>query len=344
MSIKVLGRRPEGERLQRIVQSNNYRDGSFQNIEPTELIIGKASYWRMMKDFYQKPSTVSPSRPLPVIRTQLKSLVAEKPTIVWFGHSSYFLQQGTFRMLVDPVFSGYASPVSFLAKAFKGTNVFNADEIPDLELLLITHDHYDHLDYDTFKKIHARAKKIVCPLGVGEHLIYWGAEADKIIEMDWWEKISLGSNASLTATPARHFSGRGLKRGQSLWASFVLEFHHHRLFLGGDSGYDQQFARIGKEFGPFDLAVLESGQYGDKWPYIHMRPEETVQAAVDLQAKVLLPVHWGKFCLAMHPWNEPINRVLAAAQQLQVNVTSPKIGEPYSIGDACKENKWWDVE
>ena len=200
-----------------------------------------------------------------------------------------------------------------MVKAFDGSDIYTVDDFPEIDFLILTHDHYDHLDYKTIKKLKPKVKTIYCSLGLSSHLIYWGFNENIITEMDWWQTNKMADDMTLTAAPARHFSGRGLKRYKTLWSSFILKTSSYNLYLGGDSGYDSHFKEIGEKYGPFDIAILESGQYNTAWPLIHMMPEQTVQAALDLKAKVLLPVHWGKFTLAMHPWNEPVQRVLKAA-------------------------------
>ncbi|MCU0419369.1 MAG: MBL fold metallo-hydrolase [Cyclobacteriaceae bacterium] len=339
----VFGANPSGSRLERIQQSPRYREGSFQNAEPTEVMLPEASYAKMMRDFFfNKPNDVEPPAPLPSVKTDLRSLDAATPTLVWFGHSSYLIKSKDVSILVDPVFSGNAAPIAFFGKAFAGSNTYQAEDMPDIDVLLLTHDHYDHLDYPTIKKLHPRVKTIVTSLGVGAHLERWGVAPEKIIELDWWEHVTLPDSLVFTATPARHFSGRSFLRGKTAWSSFVLALHGHKLFLGGDSGYDGQFKIIGEKMGPFDLALLEAGQYGANWPYIHMTPEQTVAAAQDLKAKVLMPVHWGKFALSMHAWNEPIERVWAQAEKDSVRLTTPKIGEAVLLNQVYPRQRWWN--
>jgi L-ascorbate metabolism protein UlaG (beta-lactamase superfamily) len=301
------------------------------------------TYWKMMREFFKKhPDTVPPAI-LPFVKTDLKQLNTAGPVLVWFGHSSYFIRADHKNFLIDPVFSGNAAPLSFMVKAFPGTNNFGTDDMPPIDYLILTHDHYDHLDFKTIRGLKKKIRAVFCSLGVGAHLRYWGIDGAIITEMDWWQKEELDDNLVLTAAPARHFSGRGLKRGQSLWSSFILRTGGHQLYLGGDSGYDTHFKKIGEKFGPFDLAILESGQYNSMWPLIHMIPEETVQATVDLQAKALMPVHWGKFRLGMHAWNEPVKRVMEKACELDLPVQTPKIGEPLMIGAENTTNEWWDI-
>jgi L-ascorbate metabolism protein UlaG (beta-lactamase superfamily) len=297
----------------------------------------------MMKEFFKKHPETAPGFKLPSVITDLGKLGSTEPVIVWFGHSSYLLRVANKNFLVDPVFSGNAAPVSFMVKAFPGSNVYKAEDMPVIDYLILTHDHYDHLDFRTILKLKKKLRAVFCSLGVGSHLRHWGIDPGIITEMDWGQSEELDNDMQLTAAPARHFSGRGLKRGQTLWSSFILKTAAYNLYLGGDSGYDSHFKEIGDKYGPFDLAILEAGQYNTMWPLIHMMPEETVQAAVDLKAKALLPVHWGKFRLGMHPWNEPVKRVREKANQVNMPLVTPKIGEPVSAIAPSAGTAWWEI-
>lgn len=329
---------------ERILQSRNFKNGTFHNLAPTPMKSEDVSYFDMLKQAFRRPSTVRPSRPLPSVKTPLKTVAGFKPVITWFGHSSYLIQINGLNILVDPVFSGYASPMPFTVKAFPGSNDYTIADMPPIDVLIVTHNHYDHLDKKTIAALLPSTKAVYTALGVGKDLMACGSHAEgKITEMDWWDTIHLSDELSLTATPARHFSGRGLKRGGSLWNSFVFHLYGYTLFLGGDSGYGDHFREIGKIYGPFDLAMLECGQYDDAWPYIHMAPEEVVQAAMDLDAKVLMPVHWAKFALANHPWNEPPARVTAAAAAKGLAVTTPMIGEQVIVGESYPHLHWWQL-
>jgi len=301
------------------------------------------SYWKMMSEFFKKSKDKLPPALMPSVKTDLNKLNSSKPVIVWFGHSSYFIRIENKNFLIDPVFSGNAAPLSFMVKAFPGSNIYTPDDMPAIDYLILTHDHYDHLDYRTIRKLRNKVSNIYCSLGVSSHLKYWGVDINIITEMDWWGTQQLENNISLTAAPARHFSGRGIKRGQTFWSSFILKTTDHNLYLGGDSGYDSHFKEIGDKHGPFDIAILEAGQYNTMWPHIHMVPEETVQAAVDLNSKALLPVHWGKFSLAMHAWNDPIKRVMIKAESLNMKVHSPKIGQPLNLDGSFQTENWWEM-
>ena len=339
---KQFGALPSGERLARIQHSPNYKDGQFQNLSPTPDLAPDVSYWYILKQYMSKPDGTEPSQTIPSVKIDLKSIQTDKPVVVWFGHSSYFIKIKGKNILVDPVFSGQASPVSFFGKNYKGSNVYNVADFPELDLVLITHDHYDHLDYKTIMQLKDKTKVFYTSLGVGAHLEYWGINANNIKEFDWWQSENLSDSIRITATPARHFSGRKFKRNQSLWASYVLETSDYKLFLGGDSGYDTHFKTIGQRFGSFDLVLLECGQYNTSWPYIHMMPEEVAQAANDLNAKVLMPVHWAKFTLALHPWNEPVKRLLKKTISMNIKTITPQIGEKVILNEVYPDKIWWE--
>jgi L-ascorbate metabolism protein UlaG (beta-lactamase superfamily) len=342
MQQSAFGTNPEGERLKRIESSPNYKDGSFQNLNPTEVMLKETSYMKVMKEFFNKKETVAPSSRVPSVQTDLKSMVATEPTLVWFGHSSYMIRSKDLTLLVDPVFSGNASPISFFGKAFDGADVYPVSSFPNIDIMVITHDHYDHLDYKTITEFKPKTGMYVVPLGVGAHLEYWGISKDKIIELDWWEEKQVKDSVTFIAAPARHFSGRKFQRGKTLWTSFVLKLHGHSIYIGGDSGYDTHFKTIGEKYGPFKIVLLEAGQYGKDWPYIHMQPEETVIAAQDLKAEVLMPVHWGKFVLANHDWDEPIQRVMKTAKEKGQKIVTPLIGEPVIITNIQATKEWWN--
>ena len=339
--MKSTGKNPSGKHLEKIKQSPNYKKDGFENLSETPMMLKDTSYYELIKKTLNKNADVKPPSRLPSVKTDLKNIKSDHPVIVWFGHSSYLIRINNKNILVDPVFSGNASPVSFMVKAFDGSDVYTVDDFPGIDFLILTHDHYDHLDYKTIKKLKSKVKTIYCSLGLSSHLIYWGFDENIITEMDWWQTNKVADDITLTAVPARHFSGRGLKRYKTLWSSFILKTSSYNLYLGGDSGYDSHFKKIGEKYGPFDVAILESGQYNTAWPLIHMMPEQTVQAALDLNAKLLLPIHWGKFSLSLHPWTEPVQRVLKAAAQKNLRVTTPMIGEPVILDEIYPDKKWW---
>lgn len=338
------GKAPSGARLERLQQSPHYRDGQFHNESVTPSFTDGATFFSVMQEFlFSRNKNGKPTGTIPSKKINLHGLPAHENVLVWFGHSSYFLQLDGKKILVDPVLNGSASPVSFTTRSFEGSDAYTPDDIPAIDLLLITHDHWDHMDYTTLQNLKGRIKTVVTGLGVGAHLEHWGFDTSKIIEADWYQSVPLPDGITLHLAPARHFSGRGFKRNGTLWSSFVLATPQFKIYIGGDSGFDQHFKKVGTQHGPFDLAILENGQYDKSWKYIHMMPEEVVQAAQELNAKQLLAVHWGKFALANHAWNEPITRVSKEAKRLGVPLLTPMIGEAVYLQDSTKiYSPWWE--
>lgn len=321
------GRLPRGERLERIQKSPNYRDGQFRNAEHSPMMTGDKSRIRGMLEFLlRKKEGLRPDRPVTAIRTDLHALPTDNDLAVWFGHSSYLIQTDRRRALIDPVFRS-AAPLSFLNRPFAGTDIYTPDDMPDVDYLIITHDHWDHLDHRTVTELKPRVGKVVCPLGVGEHFEYWGFPKERIVELDWDEEAPLDGGFRVRCLPARHFSGRGLRPNRTLWASFLLLSPSRKIYLGGDSGYGSHFARIGEQFPDIDLAVLENGQYNEAWKYIHTMPGQLAQAAKDLGAKQIMTVHHSKYALSMHPWDEPLRNEASLAADSALNVLRPQIGE-----------------
>lgn len=337
------GQSPKGVRLERIKKSPNYRDGEFKNLHETSVITSSKSRFGVMLDFmFRKKIRVKPEKELPVIKTNLKALDFQKDVLIWFGHSSYFMRIHGVTFLIDPVLNGYAAPFSFINKAFKGTSIYQAADFPTIDYLIITHDHWDHLDYKTVMDLKPKIKHVVTGLGIGQDFESWGFAKNIITELDWYERFAPTSDLELTATPARHYSGRGLKSNQTLWASFVLKTPDINIFIGGDSGYDTHFATIGQKFGPFDLAILEQGQYDANWNQIHLLPEELPKTAKELNAKRVLPVHNSRFALANHAWDEPMNKAVNNLDREKIPVITPEIGEVVYLKDATQTFKqWW---
>ena len=334
------GKRPSGERLKRIEQSMQFKDGKFRNSSPTPQL---TQNWKVaLSDyFFKKSNETSPKHKIPSVPINWGSLSPNSPSLVWLGHSSYLLRIDGKTVLVDPVLSGRISPIPGTGKAFEGADVTTADALPPIDYLFISHDHYDHMDYKTLKALQPRVGKVIVGLGVGSHLEYWGYRNDQIIEKDWWDQIDLGDGFRVTVTPARHFSGRSIWSANTLWASYALETPTRKLYLGGDSGYDSHFKQIGDKLGPFDLAILENGQYDLSWKHIHMMPEEVVQAAKDLQAQQLLPVHSSKFVLANHAWYEPLERISKEALRQHQTLITPRIGEVVDLDHAQSGPSYW---
>lgn len=345
LNLPMFGKAPNGARLERLKQSPNYKDGKFQNIHFTPTLTeGYSMLGVIYEQLFGKFPDRIPKNPIPSVKINLKNLNLNENLLVWFGHSSYFLQLDEKKFLVDPVFSGNASPIPGSVKAFKGSNEYQAEDLPEIDYLLISHDHYDHLDYPTIIKLKGKVSTIICGLGVGAHFEHWGFDPKQIIEKDWYETEILADGIKIHTTPARHFSGRGFVRNNTLWLSFVLETPSHKLFLGGDSGYDTHFAEIGKKYGPFDLAILENGQYNLAWEAIHTLPDQFVKAAAELNAKRVMPVHSSKFALAQHAWYEPLNDVSNFYKKgnYDYDLIIPMIGETVAIDDAGQVfSDWW---
>ena len=335
------GKAPRGTRLERIKKSPHFKDGIFQNLSSTPYVTEGYSMASVAYDFiFTKFPRTKPKDSIPSIKTNLKTLPITENILVWFGHSSYYIQLEGKKFLVDPVFSGNASPVPTSNKSFKGTDIYTADDMPEIDYLLISHDHYDHLDYETIIQLKPKIKNVICGLGVGSHLEHWNLDTAIIQEKDWNESISIANDFTLHTATARHFSGRSFTRNNTLWLSFILQTPNYKMYLGGDSGYDTHFIDIGKKFGGFDLAILENGQYNKAWHEIHMLPDEVLKAAKDLNAKRLLPVHSGKFKLAFHPWDEPLNQLSEFHETIPL--VTPIIGEVvYLENQQQKFEQWW---
>ena len=345
---KQFGQAPRGERLDKIRQSPSYntRLKAFENIHYTPTLASGYSMWKVLYNFFiKKHPRIKPHDPVPAVKNNLQQLALSSDLLVWFGHSSYFLQLNGRRFLVDPVFSGNASPIPGSNKSFQGTDIYTAADMPPIDYLLITHDHYDHLDYQTILQLKPKIKHIICGLGVGQHFEYWGFNVDIITELDRQQQIPLSHHMQLYTAPTRHFSRRGLKRNNTLWLSFVLETPDVRIYLGGDSGYDTHFKELGQKFGGFDLALLDNGQYNEAWQAIHMLPWETLQAARDLKTKRLMPVHSSKFKLSVHPWDEPLKKITALneAGSAPMAVITPRIGELVYLDNPDQVfSRWWE--
>lgn len=328
---KSFGKLPSGERLKLIKQSPNYKNGQFKNEISTTVMTGKESSIKAMWKFLtNKPKNTEPSQPIVSVKADLNSLPKDKDFIVWFGHSSYLLQVNGTKILVDPVLV-QGSPVKFINKPYPGSDIYKPNDIPEVDFLIISHDHWDHLDYATIKQIHNKVKNIVVPLGVGEHFQYWKVNLNKITELDWYKDTEINS-IKFYCLPARHFSGRSIFRNKSLWASFVVEFGNgKKVYIGGDSSYGPHFKYIGTHFSNIDLAILENGQYNQDWNQIHTMPEELGLIMQELNAKKYITVHHLKFTLSKHSWDEPLHVEQEASKQANKELLVLTIGKPQEI-------------
>ncbi len=315
---------------ERIQASPNYRDGMFQNQEPTPQFTGdtastRRTFWRFLTN---KDTLRVPQQPIPAIKTDLKNLPTDSDWLVWFGHSSYLFCLDGKRYLVDPVLKP-EWPATLMMKPFAGTDIYRPDDLPDIDVLIITHEHWDHMEYATLRDIRERVQTVICPLGIADYLRYWGYANEQIKEMDWYDQSPITNDQlQITCLPSRHFSNRLLgKRNQTLWASFMIEAGGRKVYIGGDGGYDKRFREIHERFGSIDLAFLENGQYNANWKYIHTTPEDLEKVILDLQAKQVFTVHHDKYSLAMHPWYEPENNARTIAAKHGIRLLDAKIGE-----------------
>ncbi len=302
----------------------------------------------MARFFFGEQIDKEPTAPLPTVPLNGNSFdnpPAEGYRVTWLGHSTLMVEIDGLRIMTDPVFSDRASPFKSLGpKRFQPLPIDLAD-VPALDAVIISHDHYDHLDMAAIKALKDRVEKFYVPLGVGAHLRKWNVSGDKIVELDWWGETNVTAEVKLVAAPARHFSGRGMfDKNQTLWASWIIAGSQHRLFFSGDTGMHEGFNEIGRRYGPFDLAMMENGAYNKDWPNVHMSPEETVEAAQMIGAKTVLPIHWGTFDLANHPWYEPANRVRELSAQNNVTLAQPRPGEAVGANLPLPVAAWWNPE
>ena len=316
---------------ERIQASPNYRNGMFRNQVPTPQFTGdsastRSTLWRFLTN---KDTLRVPVEALPAVKTDLKNLPTDSDWLVWFGHSSYLFCLDGKRFLVDPVLQP-EWPSSMMLKAFPGTDIYRPEDLPEIDVLIITHEHWDHMDYATLRDIRECVKQVVCPLGIADYLRYWGYKDEQIFELDWFEEVESGKlkvESRITCLPSRHFSNRLLgKQNQTLWASFMVEAGGRKVYIGGDGGYDKRFREIHERFGAVDLAILENGQYNASWKYIHTTPEDLEKVILDLQAKQVFTVHHDKFALSVHPWSEPDSVAHNIAAKHNINLLDAPIG------------------
>lgn len=339
------GAMPEGQRLGRIERSLNYANGEFHNLVATPMRTGDSSFLsNVLSMLFDRNDRLTPGVAVPSVKIDLKALDPRQDVVVWLGHSSYFVQLGGRKLLIDPVFSAEAAPIPHLNRAFAGSTPYAASDMPDLDYLLITHDHWDHLDYPSTMALQSKVGYVIAGLGVGADFARWGYPAERILEADWNDTLSPHGDVRIHVLPARHYSGRLLTRNKTLWVGYALETPERRLFFSGDSGYGPHFREIGEKFGGFDLVALDGGQYDRRWANIHMFPEESAQAAADLRTKALLPAHVGRFTIAAHDWDEPFVRIAAASEGKPYRLLTPTIGDVVRLGDETQEfSYWWEA-
>ncbi|QIX62808.1 MBL fold metallo-hydrolase [Hymenobacter sp. BT18] len=340
------GGKPTKAQRAAYAKTGHYRDGEFQNLVPTTLMTGGSTFSSLWKFLFTKTPNERPAAPLPtqpLTPAHIQQKTNETVRVTWFGHSASLVEIAGKNVLLDPMLSVQMGPLSWVTpKRYNPQLAITAEQLPAIDAVLISHDHYDHLDYQTIRRLKDKTANFYVPLGVGAHLLAWGVAPAKIHEMDWGDSLQL-PGLTIVSTPTRHFSGRGLtNRNSTSWSSWVLKSATKRVFYSGDGGYGPHFAAIGRQHGPFDLALMECGQYDADWAEIHMMPEQSVQAALDVQARLMLPVHWGAFTEAHHAWNEPVRRATTEAARRQLPITTPQLGQPVTLNAGpLPQVRWW---
>jgi L-ascorbate metabolism protein UlaG (beta-lactamase superfamily) len=339
---KAVGTSSSGIRLEQMKASPNYQDGKFVNLVP----MVEFSIMESLAEWIKGGSHTTPDGPLPMVRRtgeEFETLPASGLRVTWLGHSTALVELDGQRLLLDPLWSQRTSPVSWTGPKRFFDPPLPLDDLPPLDAVLISHDHFDHLDMETVVKLGRKGVPFIVPLGIGAHLEYWGIDQSQITEVDWWDVVEVGP-LTITATPARHFSGRSpvmLDRNRTLWTGFAIVGPDHRVYYTGDTGMFNEFETIGKKLGPFDVMLVEVGAYHRLWADYHLGPEQALIAAELAQAKLVLPVHWGTFDLALHSWTEPIERLLVASQARNIPVAVPRPGESIEPSLPFTTNRWW---
>lgn len=335
-----------GERLKRVQASPHYQDGTFVNIQPHPPL-KTAEFWDYLVEQLSGDQVRVPPSDIPVMAITpalLQPFPVTGLRAIWLGHSSVYIELDGFRLLVDPVFSDYVSPIDGIGpKRFHPSPIAMTD-LPMIDAVIVSHDHYDHLDINTVQYLSSKGTRFIVPLGVGAHLDAWEVPKNQITELDWWESTSI-NGLKVVCTPAQHYSSRGLfDYKETLWSSWSIIGPEHRFFYSGDTGFSDHFEQIGNRLGPFDLGIIKIGQYGpgDSWGYSHMNPEEAVKASIAVQAGRMLPVSWGTFNIAFHDWNEPIVWAVKAANEHDVDLVTPRLGEVVIVGEPFQSYSWWE--
>lgn len=334
------------EDVSRYEKTGHYKEGQFQNLIKTELGFDFSKMGEIMGDFWKGNPNRQPNKGLPLIKQDSTFLEQNKaiPKLIWFGHSAFLMQLNGKNILLDPMFGEEPSPIPFVAEKRYGAALpIEISELPQIDYVFISHDHYDHLDYESIDQLKSKVKEFYVPIGVGAHLRSWGVEKNRIHELNWWDEEE-SEGLRIVFTPSRHFSGRGISDSKAtLWGAWIIQSESQNIFFSGDGGYGDHFKEIGDKYGPFDIAMVECGQYNKNWSDIHMLPEQSAQASVDLKAKYAIPIHWGAFTLSLHDWDEPVKRIKKAADSLGVNLITPIIGESILLDSInVGYNIWWE--
>jgi L-ascorbate metabolism protein UlaG (beta-lactamase superfamily) len=337
----AMGAAPKGARAERVRRSPQFRDGAFHNTHSSH-VVPAGDMPELALRFIRSRERRKPVTPIPLVSTA-RYESAEGLHITWYGHASALVEIEGSRVLFDPVWSDRVSPSAQVGPKRLHPVPIPLERLPQLDAIVISHDHYDHLDLPTVQTLlRTQTAPFLVPLGIGAHLERWQVPAERIVELDWEESAEVGA-LRLTATEAQHFSGRGFSRDGTLWASWVVAGPNRRVFYTGDTGYFDGFVGIGEKYGPFDAALVQIGAYDPMWPDIHMTPEEGVATHLDVQAHVLIPVHWATFTLALHSWSEPVDRLWAEAKAQGVTLAVPRPGERVDVDDPPIVDGWWQA-
>lgn len=340
----AFGGYPSKEQKEVSNKFDNFVNGKFVNQVQTKMNMSASDIFSMMKDSISGGKDRNPAGQIPVSVIDWNKIKSEEDSLTWFGHSALLLSIDNKKILIDPMLGPTASPVTFAgSKRYSKDMLRVIDEMPSIDAVFITHDHYDHLDYPSILKLKSKVAHFFVPHGVSTHLIRWGVQKEKITELNWWDEMEY-QGLTVALTPSKHFSGRGIfNRDTTLWGGWVILGKNTRFYTSGDGGYDAHFKEIGRKYGPFDIALMEGGQYDRRWSWVHMTPEEAVQAHLDVKGKQMMLIHWGAFTLAYHGWTEPVERALKEAKKAEVNLIAPKIGETVPLIEdlSIPNSSWW---
>jgi L-ascorbate metabolism protein UlaG (beta-lactamase superfamily) len=343
--MEQFGGRVRKQDLIKFERSKNWKNGKFENLIETKMEVTLSKLPKLLKDNIKGRKTRAPERAVEILPFNASEFeqISDAPKCIWFGHSALLLRMDGMNILIDPMLGPDASPIAPIStKRFSPNSLDVIDNLPNIDLVLMTHDHYDHLDLASIKKLMPKVESWIVGLGISRHLEKWGVSAKNITELDWWDTTEL-KGIQFTYTPSRHFSGRGVTdRAKSLWGGWAIKGMEKKIYWSGDGGYGPHFKEIGEKLGPFDWGFMECGQYNENWHAIHMYPEESVQAAIDAKVNITTPVHWGAFSLALHHWKEPVERYMAQAERLEVQVRTPRIGEIMKLNDKNETYSWWN--
>ncbi len=341
---KQFGGKIDSIEIEKLAKSKHWNGKKFENLEETTMDINWNTLPGLLKKQFTNTKNRRPNKDIPIIPFKKKEFSSLGNKFIWYGHGVFVLQLSGKNIIIDPMFGQNASPIAPIeTKRFSSGSLEIIDDLPEIDAVFMSHDHYDHLDLDSYHKLMPKVKEYFVPIGVARHLKSWGISSSKITELDWWQNTQF-ENIEITFTPSRHSTGRGLSdRDKSLWGGYTFKTKDLNLYFTGDGGYGKHFKEIGQELGPFDFAFIECGQYNKEWHQIHMYPEESVQAALDVNAKSVLPYHWAGFKLSLHDWTEPVERFTKEAHKKELNYCTPKIGALVHFNqEKIHQEKWWD--